>query len=144
MLGVQGLTKHYSAIPAVDDVSLTIHPGEVLGYLGPNGSGKSTTVKMITGLLDPTRGHVYFHGRDIKDDLPGYNARSATFPKSRTSTLISPGGSICCWSAAFAACPRRPSAKKPVHCCVCSASRNLTHSLQVSCLKESSGPSAGS
>jgi ABC-2 type transport system ATP-binding protein len=81
MLEVHGLTKHYSAIPAVDDVSFTIHPGEVLGYLGPNGSGKSTTVKMITGLLDPTRGHVYFHGRDIKDDLPGYKRSVGYVPE---------------------------------------------------------------
>ena len=50
MLEVRSLTKTYSTIPAIDNVSFTISPGQVLGYLGPNGSGKSTTVKIITGL----------------------------------------------------------------------------------------------
>ena len=72
MLEVRQLTKCYSSIPAVDNVSFTIRPGEVLGYLGPNGSGKSTTVKIITGLLEPTQGHVFFKGRDIRDDLAAY------------------------------------------------------------------------
>ena len=72
MLEAIGLTKCYASIPAVSQVSFTVRPGEILGYLGPNGSGKSTTVKMITGLMEPTRGKVLFHGNDIKDDLPGY------------------------------------------------------------------------
>jgi ABC-2 type transport system ATP-binding protein len=72
MLEARNLTKCYSAIPALDDVSFTLRPGEVLGYLGPNGSGKSTTVKLITGLLEPTRGQVLFQGRNITADLPGY------------------------------------------------------------------------
>ncbi len=72
MLEVRQLTKCYSSIPAVDNVSFTIRPGGVLGYLGPNGSGKSTTVKIITGLLEPTRGHVFFQGSDIRDDLAAY------------------------------------------------------------------------
>jgi ABC-2 type transport system ATP-binding protein len=72
MLEAIGLTKCYASLPAVRQVSFTVRPGEILGYLGPNGSGKSTTVKMITGLMEPTRGKVLFHGNNIKDDLPGY------------------------------------------------------------------------
>ena len=72
MLEARGLTKCYASIPAVSDVSFAVRPGEILGYLGPNGSGKSTTVKMITGLMEPTRGQVIFHGANIKDDLPAY------------------------------------------------------------------------
>ena len=72
MLEAIGLAKCYASIPAVNQVSFTVRPGEILGYLGPNGSGKSTTVKMITGLMEPTRGKVLFHGNNIKDDLPGY------------------------------------------------------------------------
>ncbi len=53
----------------MDHVSFTALPGEVTGYLGPNGSGKSTTVKMITGLLDPTAGEILYRGRPIRDDL---------------------------------------------------------------------------
>ncbi|MDQ2841349.1 MAG: ABC transporter ATP-binding protein [Acidobacteriota bacterium] len=72
MLEVRSLTKRYSSIPAVDNVSFTIAPGEVLGYLGPNGSGKSTTVKIITGLLEPSCGAVLFQGSNIHSDLPAY------------------------------------------------------------------------
>ena len=72
MLEVRSLTKCYSSVPAVDNVSFAIQPGQVLGYLGPNGSGKSTTVKIITGLLEPTSGAVFFKGSDIKDDLAAY------------------------------------------------------------------------
>jgi ABC-2 type transport system ATP-binding protein len=65
----------------VDAVSFTVHRGEVLGYLGPNGSGKSTTVKMITGLLEPTCGQVFFDGRNINSDLPGYKRRFGYVPE---------------------------------------------------------------
>ena len=50
MLEICSLTKRYNGIPAVQDFSFTIRPGEILGYVGPNGAGKSTTVKMIIGL----------------------------------------------------------------------------------------------
>jgi ABC-2 type transport system ATP-binding protein len=72
MLQVRSLTKCYASIPAVDNVSFCIKPGEVLGYLGPNGSGKSTTVKIIAGLMEPTRGQVFFNGTDIQHDLAAY------------------------------------------------------------------------
>ena len=72
MLEACSLTKSYSSVPALENVSFTTGPGEVLGYLGPNGSGKSTTVKIITGLLEPSSGKVFFKGRNIQDDLAGY------------------------------------------------------------------------
>jgi ABC-2 type transport system ATP-binding protein len=72
MLEAVHLTKRYASLPAVQDLSFTLRPGQVLGCLGPNGSGKSTTVKMLTGLLEPTRGSVQFDGRSIRDDLASY------------------------------------------------------------------------
>jgi ABC-2 type transport system ATP-binding protein len=72
MLEARSLTKSYSSLPALENVSFRTGPGEVLGYLGPNGSGKSTTVKILTGLLEPTSGSVFFNGRNIKEDLAGY------------------------------------------------------------------------
>jgi ABC-2 type transport system ATP-binding protein len=66
------LTKRYSSLPAVQDLSFCLRPGQVLGCLGPNGSGKSTTVKMLTGLLAPTRGAVQFNGRGILGDLTAF------------------------------------------------------------------------
>jgi ABC-2 type transport system ATP-binding protein len=81
MLEARELTKCYSAIPAVKDVSFRIEPGQILGYLGPNGSGKSTTVKMITGLVEPTRGTVLYNGLSMRSDLSGYKRRLGYVPE---------------------------------------------------------------
>ena len=56
MIEIEGLTKRFGPLTAVQDLSLRVAKGEVLGFLGPNGAGKSTTMKMITGFLAPTRG----------------------------------------------------------------------------------------
>jgi ABC-2 type transport system ATP-binding protein len=81
VLEVTGLTKRYNTITAVDNVSFRIDPGEVYGYLGPNGSGKTTTVKMLTGLLEPTAGGIFLHGKDIRSDLIGYRKRLGYVPE---------------------------------------------------------------
>ena len=81
MLEAVQLSKRYSSIPAVQDLSFTLRPGEVLGCLGPNGSGKSTAVKMLTGLLEPTRGLVRFDGRDIQDNLAEYRTHLGYVPE---------------------------------------------------------------
>jgi ABC-2 type transport system ATP-binding protein len=81
MLEVDRLTRYYGGIPAVLDVSFTVGPGEVLGYLGPNGSGKSTTVKMLAGMLAPTRGYIRFDGTDIRDCLIDYKAGVGYVPE---------------------------------------------------------------
>jgi ABC-2 type transport system ATP-binding protein len=60
-----GLTRRFDAFTAVDDVSLSIAPGQFFGFLGPNGAGKSTTIKMLTGLLEPTAGKVQILGEDF-------------------------------------------------------------------------------
>jgi ABC-2 type transport system ATP-binding protein len=77
----RGLSKFYGSALAVQDISFCLKPGEVLGYLGPNGSGKSTTVKMLTGLLEPTRGQVVYEGRDIHKNLPSYRKRLGYVPE---------------------------------------------------------------
>ena len=81
MLEAKSLTKLYSGIPAVKDVSFSVKPGEILGYLGPNGSGKTTTVSIVVGLLDPTGGRVLFDGRDVQDDLVGFRRRVGYVPE---------------------------------------------------------------
>lgn len=58
-----------TGIPAIQDVSFKVAPGEIVGFLGPNGAGKSTTVKIITGLLRPDDGKVLFEGQDIRKDM---------------------------------------------------------------------------
>ena len=81
MLELRRVSKHYSSIPAVDNVSFSARPGEVTGYLGPNGSGKSTTMKMITGLIERTSGEILFDGRPIDDDLIAYKRRMGYVPE---------------------------------------------------------------
>jgi len=81
MIEVRGLTKLYTRRPAVDNVSFTIGPGEILGYLGPNGSGKSTTVKMLTGLLEPSRGVILYRGSNIRQDLIAYKKAFGYVPE---------------------------------------------------------------
>jgi ABC-2 type transport system ATP-binding protein len=81
MLEVRNVSKRFRSIPAVQDVSFTLRPGEILGYLGPNGSGKSTTVKMVTGLIRPSHGHVFFEGCDIRENLAGYRSRLGYVPE---------------------------------------------------------------
>src|ERR1700731_5372302 len=81
MLEARGLSKSYGSVPAVQNVTFRLEPGQVLGYLGPNGSGKSTTVKVLTGLLQPTHGQVLFEGKDIQSDLVSYRKRLGYVPE---------------------------------------------------------------
>lgn len=67
MVDIEGLTKRFGPITAVDDISFRVSRGEVLGFLGPNGAGKSTTMKMITGFLAPDAGTVTIDGDDIAE-----------------------------------------------------------------------------
>ncbi|MGA2889807.1 MAG: ABC transporter ATP-binding protein [Terracidiphilus sp.] len=81
MLDLQHVSKHFSGIPAVADVSFAARPGEVTGYLGPNGSGKSTTLKMVTGLIDRTYGQILFDGQPIETNLVAYKRRMGYVPE---------------------------------------------------------------
>jgi len=62
MITVSGLTKHYGDRTAVDDLSFTVAPGRVTGFVGPNGAGKSTTMRMMVGLTRPDAGEVRYDG----------------------------------------------------------------------------------
>lgn len=65
LLETRGLTKRFGGLTAVDDLTLTVEPGEVRGLIGPNGSGKSTVINLVTGVLRPTAGAVRFRGEDV-------------------------------------------------------------------------------
>jgi branched-chain amino acid transport system ATP-binding protein len=65
LLDVNGLSKTFRGLHALEDVSLYVAPGETLGVIGPNGAGKTTLFNCLTGFLSPTRGSIYFNGREI-------------------------------------------------------------------------------
>ena len=75
------LSKHFSGVRVVNDVNVTIRPGEVVGYLGPNGSGKTTTARMLAGLLEPSSGIVEYGGLDIRDDLVAFRRELGYIPE---------------------------------------------------------------
>jgi ABC-2 type transport system ATP-binding protein len=81
VLEVQELTKKYGHRTAVDGVTFKVNPGEIVGYLGPNGAGKSTTVKMLVGMLKPSRGHILINGRQIEKNLVEYKMRVGYVPE---------------------------------------------------------------
>ncbi len=68
MISINNLTKLYGQFEAVHDVTLEVPPGEIFGFLGPNGAGKTTTIKVLSGLLPPTRGHVSVGGYDVVEE----------------------------------------------------------------------------
>jgi ABC-2 type transport system ATP-binding protein len=81
MLELKKVTKRFRGITAADTVSFTARAGEITGYLGPNGSGKSTTMKMITGLIEPTSGTILFNGDPIQRDLNAHKQRMGYVPE---------------------------------------------------------------
>ncbi|MGY1726534.1 ATP-binding cassette domain-containing protein [Geodermatophilus sp. SYSU D01062] len=116
MIEIRGLTKRYGDRTAVDDLTLTVHPGRVTGFLGPNGAGKSTTMRVVVGLDRPTAGSVRVDGRRYSDlpvplravgallearsAHPGRTARdhlrvlaaTAGLPRSRVDTVLELAG----------------------------------------------------
>jgi ABC-2 type transport system ATP-binding protein len=81
MLEALSLTKYYSATAAVRNVSFAVRPGRILGYLGANGAGKSTTVKMLTGILEPSDGRIVLNGVSARNNLAAYQSRLGYVPE---------------------------------------------------------------
>jgi ABC-2 type transport system ATP-binding protein len=81
MLEVRRVTKLYTGIPAVSEVSFVAPAGEITGYLGPNGSGKSTTLKLIAALIEPTEGEILWRGEAIERDIVAHRQRLGYVPE---------------------------------------------------------------
>ncbi len=82
MIEVQNLTKRYGAVPAVDNISFTAHPGQVTGFLGPNGAGKTTTMRMLTGYMPPTSGRALVAGYDVFEQSLEVRKRVGYLPEN--------------------------------------------------------------
>jgi ABC-2 type transport system ATP-binding protein len=81
MLEIRGIGKSFSGLSVVSEVSFVARPGEVTGYLGPNGSGKSTTMKIITGLIEPSYGQVFLDGVSINEDRIAFRRSMGYVPE---------------------------------------------------------------
>ncbi len=82
MIEVQGLTKRYGPVTAVNDVSFRVEDGEILGFLGPNGAGKTTTMRVITGYIPPSEGKVVVAGYDVFDKAIEAKRRTGYLPET--------------------------------------------------------------
>jgi ABC-2 type transport system ATP-binding protein len=82
MITVEGVTKRYGDVLAVNDLSFAVERGEVVGFLGPNGAGKTTTMRMITGTLQPDEGSVLFDGVSIGEGLTEAKRRVGYLPEA--------------------------------------------------------------
>ena len=99
-VGIDGISRAFGDVKAVDGLSLALAPGEIVGFLGTNGAGKTTTIKMITGLLRPDAGKVSVFGGDPSDPAVrariGYMPEVATYyPYLNARELLAFYGGIC-------------------------------------------------
>ena len=81
LIRLDGLTKRFGELLAVDAVSLSVEAGQVLGFLGPNGAGKTTTMRMIAGFMEPTAGSASVCGNDVIDDPVGVRRNIGFLPE---------------------------------------------------------------
>ncbi len=88
---IEGLSKCYRDVVAVDSLSLSIAEGELFALLGVNGAGKTTTVKMLCGLVEPTAGDAYLLGKSIRKEPSAVRAFIAASPQE---TAVAPGLSV--------------------------------------------------
>jgi branched-chain amino acid transport system ATP-binding protein len=87
LLALDGVSRRFGGLNAVDGVSFSVEKGEILGLIGPNGAGKTTLINMITGVHPPTGGRVRFEGRDITRLKP---YRIARLGLARTFQIVQP------------------------------------------------------
>lgn len=88
---IEGLTKKYKDIVAVDNLNLSVHKGELFSLLGVNGAGKTTTIKMLSCLTQPTSGDAFLNGKSISKDTVAVKSLIAVSPQE---TAIAPGLSV--------------------------------------------------
>jgi branched-chain amino acid transport system ATP-binding protein len=88
LLRAQGLGKHFGGVAAVDDFTLRVEQGEILGLIGPNGSGKTTALNMLSGFLAPDQGSVWFAEHDVTHDRPAALARRGLLRMFQTTRVF--------------------------------------------------------
>jgi ABC-2 type transport system ATP-binding protein len=82
MIKISNLTKEYNGVKALDNISLEVQQGEILGFLGPNGAGKTTTMKIITGFIAPTSGKVLIDNNNVQEDSLAIRRKIGYLPEN--------------------------------------------------------------
>ena len=85
LLELDAVTMQFGGISALDDVSIHVDTGEIMGLIGPNGAGKTTVFNVVTGVYHPTAGDVRFDGRSIAGEKRYRITKGASPVRSRTS-----------------------------------------------------------
>ena len=93
LLQVQNVSRHFGSLIAVNDVSLTVEPGELRAVIGPNGAGKTTFFNLISGFFPPTSGKILLDGRDITK-LPAHQRVARGMARTFQITEIFPELSV--------------------------------------------------
>ncbi|MDR3304946.1 MAG: ABC transporter ATP-binding protein [Clostridiales Family XIII bacterium] len=88
ILQVEGVTKRFGGLVAVDNVTFDVNPSEIFGIIGPNGAGKSTTLALISGFLSGDAGKVFFDGRDVTGFKPHQIAQAGIGRQFQVSRLF--------------------------------------------------------
>jgi branched-chain amino acid transport system ATP-binding protein len=97
LLQVKNVSKHFGSLVAVNDISMTVEPGELRAIIGPNGAGKTTFFNLITGFFTPTMGSIIFDGQDVTDLLPArrvWSGMARTFQVTEIFPELSVGENI--------------------------------------------------
>jgi ABC-2 type transport system ATP-binding protein len=85
VLELQGLTRRYGELVALDDLSFTVAEGQMFGFVGSNGAGKTTAMRIILGVLAPDAGEVRWRGRPMTDEIP---KRLGYLPEDHGQTFL--------------------------------------------------------
>jgi ABC-type multidrug transport system ATPase subunit len=85
VLELQGLTRRYGDVVALDDLSFSVREGQMFAFVGPNGAGKTTTMRIVLGVLEPDRGEVRWRGRPVDAET---RAASATCPRTTDKRFL--------------------------------------------------------
>ncbi|MEM4304288.1 MAG: ABC transporter ATP-binding protein [Candidatus Caldarchaeum sp.] len=110
ILRTEGLTKSFGGIVAVNNVSITIEKGEMVGIIGPNGAGKTTLFNLISGMEKPDHGRVYFNGKDVTGMKPYHLSQKGLV---RTFQIVRPFKSLTVYQNLVA--PTTVRSAKPDH-----------------------------
>jgi ABC-type multidrug transport system ATPase subunit len=91
VLELQGLTRRYGDLVALDDLSFTVREGQMFGFVGPNGAGKTTAMRIVLGVLAPDAGEVRWRGQPMTDEM---RKRVGYMPEDHGQTF----STLCAWT----------------------------------------------